>query len=154
TLALALFAALFGYGLGVPLGCALGAGDRKRWAEVCQGALYLAYALPSAAVAMWLLRAGAPFGGEGVGGRLPPALCLGLGALVRLSRHQRGALLFVLRADFVRTAEAKGVGRWAVLLRHALRNSLLPAVTLLGAELPVLLSGSVIVEQVFGVRGL
>jgi peptide/nickel transport system permease protein len=154
TLALALAAALGAWLVGVPLGCLLGACDRRRWARWAEAALYLAYALPAAAVAMWLLSVGAGFGGRDLGTLAPAAACLALPLAVKLSRYQRGALVSALDAEYVRTAEAKGADRRTVVLRHALANALLPTVTLLGSELPSLLSGSVIVEQVFGVRGL
>jgi len=154
TLALALLATLFAYGLAVPLGCALAAGDGRRWARAGSAILYLGYALPAAAAAMLLLYAGAPYGGRGAGVLTAGAACLSIAAIVRLARYQRGALLAALRADYVLTARAAGAGPARVILRHALRNALLPMVTLLGAELPALLSGSVIVEQVFGLHGL
>jgi peptide/nickel transport system permease protein len=154
TAALALLAVLLSYLVAVPLGCALAAADGKGWARVVTGALYVVYALPAAAVALIALAAGAPYGGRGVLGLLVAAACLSLAGLVRLSRYQRGALLAALRADYVRTARAKGASPARVIFGHGLRNALLPTVTLLGAELPALLSGSVIVEQVFGVHGL
>ena len=137
----------------MPLGCALAAGDGRRWTRVGTGGLYVLYAIPVAAVAMLALGAGAPYG-RGPLVLLSAASCLSLAALVRLSRYQRGALLTALRADYIRTARATGASPTRVIARHALRNALLPMVTLLGAELPALLSGSVIVEQVFGVHGL
>jgi peptide/nickel transport system permease protein len=63
-------------------------------------------------------------------------------------------MLDTLQQDFIRTARAKGLPESAVVFRHGLRNSLLPIVTLLGLELPQLIGGSVIVEAVFGVRGM
>jgi peptide/nickel transport system permease protein len=71
-----------------------------------------------------------------------------------IARYQRAAVLDVLRHDFVRTARAKGLGERAVLMRHALRNALLPAITLFGLAFPLLLSGAVLVETVFSWPGL
>lgn len=153
TAALALLATLLAYLAAVPLGCLLAAADRRPGARLAGAALSLGYALPVAALALLLLAAGAPYG-AGPGAVFAAAACLALPALARLSRYQRGALLDVLRADFITTARAAGASERRVLLRHALRNALLPMVTLLGVELPALLGGSVIVEQVFGVRGL
>ena len=152
TLGLALLATLLAYGAAVPLGSLLAARDGRRVVRALSGALYAAYALPSAAVAMLLLSAGAPYGGRGA--IACAAACLALATSVRLARHQRSALLGALRADYALTARALGAGEWRVVWRHAGKNALLPMVTLLGAELPALLSGSVIVEQVFGLRGL
>jgi peptide/nickel transport system permease protein len=83
-----------------------------------------------------------------------PALTLGLAAAGYTARHQRSALLEVLGQDFVRTARAKGLPDRVVLLRHALRNALLPTITLAGLAFPVLLSGSVLVESVFSWPGM
>jgi len=83
-----------------------------------------------------------------------PALTLGLAAAGYTARHQRSALLEVLGQDFIRTARAKGLRERVVLLRHALRNALLPTITLAGLAFPVLLSGSVLVESVFSWPGM
>jgi len=83
-----------------------------------------------------------------------PALTLALGALAVVARHQRAALLEVAREDFLRTARAKGVGERGVLLRHALRNALIPIITLLGLAVPALVGGVVFVEKVFGWPGM
>jgi ABC-type dipeptide/oligopeptide/nickel transport system permease component len=83
-----------------------------------------------------------------------PALTLGLAAAGYTARHQRSALLEVMGQDFVRTARAKGLRERVVLLRHALRNALLPTITLAGLAFPVLLSGSVLVESVFSWPGM
>ena len=153
TLCLALLAAALAFGVAVPLGCALGFFDRARVVRVSSSALYLLYALPVAAVAMLVLRAGAPWGARTLAGMLPAAACLALAETVKLMRYQRGALLDALAADYVTTARAKGHGARGVVA-HALRNTLLPTVTLLGSELPALLSAAVIVEQVFGLHGI
>ncbi|MEY4580217.1 MAG: hypothetical protein RL701_4920 [Pseudomonadota bacterium] len=83
-----------------------------------------------------------------------PVVTLAYPAFAVLSRHMRAATLETLRLDYVRTARAKGLSGRTVLWRHVLRNSLLPMITLLGLELPQLVSGSVVVESVFGIRGM
>ena len=83
-----------------------------------------------------------------------PALTLTLLAAAGIARYQRSAMLDVIGQDYVRTARAKGVGPRAVILRHALRNALLPVITLLGLAFPVLLGGAVFVEKVFAWPGL
>ncbi|AHG90219.1 ABC-type transporter, integral membrane subunit [Gemmatirosa kalamazoonensis] len=83
-----------------------------------------------------------------------PALTLALGALAVVARHQRAALLEVAREDYLRTARAKGMNERAVLLRHALRNALIPVITLLGLAVPALVGGVVFVEKVFGWPGM
>jgi len=83
-----------------------------------------------------------------------PALTLGLVGAASTARYQRAAMLETIRQDFVRTARAKGLTERAVLLRHALRNALLPIVTLFGLAFPLLLSGAALVESVFAWPGL
>lgn len=83
-----------------------------------------------------------------------PALTLGLVGAAGTARYQRAALLEALGEDYARTARAKGLAEPRVLVDHALRNALLPIVTLLGLALPFLLTGAVVVETVFTWPGL
>jgi peptide/nickel transport system permease protein len=83
-----------------------------------------------------------------------PAATLALLVTAGVARFQRSALLDVARQDFTRTARAKGLGEGAVVWRHALRNALLPVITLFGLALPALLGGSVFVESVFSWPGM
>ena len=83
-----------------------------------------------------------------------PALALGLVGAATVARFQRLEVREVRRAEFVRTAHAKGLAPRVVLWRHTLRNALLPTVTLFGLAFPILLSGSVLVETVFSWPGL
>jgi peptide/nickel transport system permease protein len=69
-------------------------------------------------------------------------------------RYIRSAVLEILQQDYLRTARAKGIGRFKVINKHALRNALLPIVTVMGMEIPVLFGGAVIVEQIFSWPGL
>jgi peptide/nickel transport system permease protein len=85
---------------------------------------------------------------------LGPAIVLGLGVAAITGRMARSATLEVLHEDFVRTARAKGLRERLVVVRHVLRNALLPVVTISGLALGGLLSGSVAVERAFGVPGL
>lgn len=85
---------------------------------------------------------------------LPASLILAAAPAAALARLTRTAMLEVLGADFVRTARAKGLGDRAVLIRHALPNSLVPAVTVLGVQAGALLGGTIVVEQVFNLGGL
>jgi peptide/nickel transport system permease protein len=82
-----------------------------------------------------------------------PAFVLGNAIAAILMRHTRSAMLVALGQDYVRTARAKGLSEWVVVLRHALRNALIPVVTLGGLQLGTLLSGAVLTEQVFSVPG-
>lgn len=83
-----------------------------------------------------------------------PALTLGVGNAAILARLTRSEMVEVLQSDFVRTAEAKGVGRRRVVLRHAFRNSMIPIITMLGLQVGALLGGAVVVEVVFARPGL
>jgi peptide/nickel transport system permease protein len=85
---------------------------------------------------------------------IAPAVTLGVGLAATLARVTRTQTLEVIYQDYVRTAQAKGLSSFTVLHRHALRNALLPVVTLLGIQVAVLLSGTVIIEQVFSIPGL
>lgn len=82
-----------------------------------------------------------------------PAFVLGTGIAAIMMRHTRSAMLSSLRADYVRTARAKGLSERVVVLRHALRNALIPVVTLGTLQLGELLSGAVLTEQIFTIPG-
>lgn len=83
-----------------------------------------------------------------------PGLAIGLSYAAILMRFVRAGLLEVLGSDYVRTARAKGLTERRVVVRHALRNSLIPVVTVIGIQLALLLSGAVVIETVFSIRGL
>ena len=83
-----------------------------------------------------------------------PALVLGLGQAAYVCRMARSALLETIHEDYIRTARAKGLAERLVIMRHALRNAIMPVVTLSGVLLGFLIGGSVAVEQAFGVPGL
>jgi peptide/nickel transport system permease protein len=83
-----------------------------------------------------------------------PCSCLALGLASSLTRLIRAAMLDVLGQDYVRTARAKGVHRSVIIVKHVLRNALLPIITLLGLSVAGLLSGAVIIENVFALQGL
>ena len=84
---------------------------------------------------------------------LLPAITLGVGSGAVLTRFLRSSLLEVLGQDYVRTARAKGVASRLVIVKHALRNALIPVVTVLGLQLGGLLGGAVVTEQIFSVPG-
>lgn len=92
--------------------------------------------------------------GSGLQRLLMPAITLGLYSTAVTSRLTRVSLIQTLRQEYVTTARAKGLAEFAVVIRHALRNSLIPVVTIVGVELGNLLSGTVVVETVFARPGL
>lgn len=83
-----------------------------------------------------------------------PVFVLGVASAAATGRYMRGSLLEVVNQDFVRTARAKGLSEFLVIGKHALRNALIPIITLLGLSLPFLLGGAVIVETVFAWPGM
>jgi peptide/nickel transport system permease protein len=85
---------------------------------------------------------------------LLPAVALGIGSTAGVARYMRGSMLEVIRQDYVRTARAKGLSERVVVFKHALRNALLPIITLLGLTLPYLFGGAVLVETIFAWPGM
>lgn len=83
-----------------------------------------------------------------------PTIVIAFGDMAGVTRYMRSSMLEVVRQDYVRTARAKGLPEKVVIIKHALRNALLPIVTLLGAELPLLFSGSAIIETIFSWPGI
>src|SRR2546426_733184 len=96
-----------------------------------------------------------PAGGIGTPAHLVlPALTLAAFSTAIVARMTRGSLLETLGLDFVRTARAKGMGEWTVIIRHALRNALIPVVTVVGLQFGTLLGGAVLTETTFAWPGL
>lgn len=85
---------------------------------------------------------------------LLPAITLGLGTAAYVSRLTRAGMIETLSQDFVRTARAKGVPGWKILIRHCLRGGLIPAVAFIGPAFAGIVSGSVVIESIFQIPGL
>lgn len=83
-----------------------------------------------------------------------PVLVSAFGGLAGFSRYVRNSMLETMRQDYIRTARAKGVSERIVVFKHALRNALMPVITILGLSLPGIIGGSVIMETVFGIPGM
>jgi peptide/nickel transport system permease protein len=162
TLQLALVTMVLTMLLGLPLGI-LAAAHEKTWIDyvISVGSL-LGISLPSYALGLvlivifavqlkWLPAAGA---GDGIRSLILPSFTLSLIFLAVVTRITRGAMLEALRQDYVRTARAKGLPARQVLTRHALRNALLPVVTVLGLQFGGLMGGAVLIETVFGWPGV
>ena len=158
---LALASMLVAIGLGVPLGL-LAALGRNSWLDVAAMVVaLLGVAMPS----FWLgfllifvfsLHLGwlPATGGGDLLHLVMPAVALGMIAAAIIARLTRSSMLEVLGQDYVRTARAKGLGSGSVTVRHALRNALIPVVTVFGLQFGNLLAGAVIVETVFSRPGL
>ncbi|MBI4280291.1 MAG: ABC transporter permease [Armatimonadetes bacterium] len=146
---------------GVFLGL-VAATHHNRWMDTVSMVLALVgVSTPSFAVGLLLIFAFALnlgwFPATGQGGLLRlvlPAVTLGAFGMGIIARLVRASMLEVLLADFVRTARAKGLPRSAVLVRHALKNALIPVVTIVGLQFGRLLSGTVVVETVFSRQGI
>ena len=163
TLSIGAAALLLGIALGIPLG--LVAGLRQNgWADHAVMAVALAgIAIPNFVVAPvlalffglylgWLPVAGWEAGS--LRHLVLPVVTLALPLVAYLARLTRGSLLEVLQAPFIRTARAKGLDPGVILRRHALKPTLLPVVSFLGPAAAALLTGSLVVEQVFGLPGV
>jgi peptide/nickel transport system permease protein len=83
-----------------------------------------------------------------------PALALGLLRMATFMRYTRASMLEVVNNDYVRTARAKGIPEWLVIVRHILRNALIPIITVIGIALPALFGGSIIIETIFQWPGI
>ena len=81
-----------------------------------------------------------------------PAFSLGLGESALIARLTRASLLQVIHEDYIRTARAKGLTEKRIVLKHAIKNSLLPVITVLGPLLASLLAGTFVTETIFGIR--
>ncbi len=158
---LAAVSSMIGLTIAVPLGI-LSALKRNSLLDFASTALAsLGTAMPSFWLGLMLiivfsvyLRILPSFGALEPQAIIMPSATLGVGMAARLSRLTRSAMLEVLNQDYVRTARSKGLQSKHVVLRHALRNALIPVVTVFGLQLGWLLGGSVVVESVFAWPGL
>jgi peptide/nickel transport system permease protein len=161
TVQLALAAQLLAIVVAIPLGI-LSAIRRDTWLDAgLTGFVTLAQSIPHfwlglmAMVVFGVYLGWLPTSGRGGWSNLIlPAVTLSSYSMASLTRLTRSSVLEVLGADYIRTARAKGLGAWPILFKHALKNALIPVVTLTGLQLGVLLSGAVVVETVFAWPGI
>ena len=161
TAQLALAAMLVAIAVGVPLGL-LAALSRNSWLDVASmGTALLGVSMPSFWLGLLLIfvfslhLAWFPAtGGGDLHHLVLPAITLGTIAAAIIARLTRSSMLEVLGQDYVRTARAKGLGGFSVVVRHALKNALIPVITIFGLQFGNLLAGAVIVETVFSRPGL
>lgn len=133
---------------------------------VAMGLAYLGISTPSFLIGLVMMEVFAfrlgwlPVGGYGVTAiehvehALLPALTLAVAGAATYARILRGEMIETLRADYVRTARSKGLSRARVVVAHALRNAVLPIITLLGMSMPLLVAGAIVTETVFGWPGV
>ncbi len=161
TAQLAMAAMLVAIGIGIPLGL-LAALSRNSWLDVASmGGALLGVSMPSFWLGLLLIfvfslhLAWFPAtGGGDLHHLVLPAVTLGMIAAAIIARLTRSSMLEVLGQDYVRTARAKGLGGFSVVVRHALKNALIPIITIFGLQFGNLLAGAVIVETVFSRPGL
>jgi peptide/nickel transport system permease protein len=161
TIALTLAGLSVAMTIGITLGV-IAAVKQNTWADLSAMIIStLGVSMPSFWLALMLiflfslrLRWFPVTGGGGIDHLVLPALTLGLGASAIIARLTRSTMLEVLRQDYITTARAKGLRGSAVVLRHALRNAMIPTVTILGLQFGQLLAGTVVIETVFGRPGI
>jgi len=164
SIKLGLFALLFAVVLGIPLGILAALRQNSVWDYSAMTFANLGFALPSFLVATLLIYFFAlkwkdythlPTNGwDGPSTWVLPTIALGIYPMTYFARLVRGSMLETLQQDYIRTAKAKGL-RWRVVVgKHVLRNSLIPAVTAAGPLLGYLITGSFIVETIFGIPGI
>jgi len=178
SLTLAVTSLFLAYLISVPLGIWSAVRHRSRREQAVATVLFMLYSLPSFFVASLLLRylgIGQPWDVIPVAGfespdtsdmttwehiqdvawhTVAPIFCMTYAGLAALSRYAKTGVLNVIRSDYVRTARAKGLAEHVVILKHAVRNGIIPIITLLGTTLPVIVGGSVIIESVFNIPGI
>ena len=151
--------------IAIPTGIALGtiaAVKQNTWIDyIATFISTLGITVPNFVVATWLLLLFAvrlrwlPTGGWGDWRTLiMPVLAFSLAPAALAARYTRSSLVEVLRADYIRTARAKGLSESAVVWRHALKNALIPLITILGPQVPNLITGTIFIEVIFRIPGL
>jgi peptide/nickel transport system permease protein len=178
TLRLSLVSLFLAYLISIPLGVSSAVRQGTLYDRALTLILFVLYSMPSFWVALMLIML---FCGQGIFDWFPvtglyssnpvdyplgskfldllwhmvlPIVCLTYASFASLSRYMRVGLLDVLRQDYVRTARAKGLSERVVIWKHAVRNSLLPVITLLGIQIPYLVGGSVLIEEIFQINGM
>lgn len=161
TLELAAVTILLSYSLGLALGI-IAALRQNSWLDYLVTALAtLGFAVPNFVIAIWLIIIFSltlhwlPTGGWGEPYHfILPAIAYSLGPMALVARYTRVSMLEALRADYVRTARAKGLPERTIVLRHVLRNALIPLITVLGPQIPNIATGSIFIEVTFRIPGL
>jgi peptide/nickel transport system permease protein len=169
TLELAFVAYAIALTLGIPLGVMAGAKPRSRWDWLLSGYTVVTIGIPAFLTGILLLWVfSVVLGWFPTSGRVSlfenpvdsirhlalPAFALGSGLAATLARYTRTAVAEVMGHDYIRTAKAKGLSERVVVVRHALRNSLIPIVTIAALQVGGVMAGAVVVEQVFTRPGM
>lgn len=161
TLQLAALTILLSYSLGLTLGI-VAALNQNAWLDyLVTTVATLGFAVPNFVIAIWLIAIFSlmlhwlPTGGWGEPYHFVlPAVAYSLGPMALVARYTRVTVLEALRADYVRTARAKGLRERTIVGRHVLRNALIPLITVLGPQIPNIATGSIFIEATFRIPGL
>jgi ABC-type dipeptide/oligopeptide/nickel transport system permease component len=160
TLALATGALIFGVTFGVVLGMLAGLRPHG-WIDAIAMALALAgVSMPTFWIGMLLIHVfglmleWVPILGDGIDALILPSITVGLFFAGGLARLIRSSIIETMSQDYIRTAHAKGLSAWRVVAKHAMRNAMIPPVTLLGVRFALLIGGAIITERVFARPGL
>ncbi|MCQ2752714.1 MAG: ABC transporter permease [Bacilli bacterium] len=160
SLATGLCAAAIAIILGVVLGSTAALKHNKTADRVIMVLSTASVAMPSFVIAsllIWLFvntLGWAEVGGETVASYILPVLTISLSPMCYITRLTRSSTLDVLGSDYIRTAKAKGVSKRKILFKHALRNSVTPVITYAGPMIAYIITGSIVVEQLFSIKGL
>ena len=149
--------------LGTALGCFAALRQNTRADYAVMSTAMVGIAVPNFVVAPllslvfgvylgWLPVAG--WGGGAFRNMLLPVTALALPQIAVVARLTRGSMIEVLQSNYIRTAHAKGLPEWTVVIRHALKGALIPVVTYLGPATAAIITGSVVIEQIFGIPGI
>lgn len=161
TFALAIAIMLLSVVIGIPLGV-IAATHQNKWQDnLCMALALLGVSVPSFWLALLLiilfsikLNLLPPMGIGGIEYYILPALAGCTGGIAALARQTRSSMLDVIRSDYITTARSKGIPERKVIIKHALKNALIPIITIIGTQFGRLLGGTMILEAIFGIPGL
>lgn len=161
TFRLAIAAEILALAVAIPLGVIAASLRNSIWDRISMAVALVGQAMPHFWLGLMMIlflsvrwRLLPPTGSETLAHMIMPVITLSLRPMARTARLVRSGMLEVLSEDYIRTARSKGLGNRVVLMRHALRNALLPIITIVGLEMGSLLNGSVVVESVFAWPGV
>ncbi len=165
SIQLGLMAIVFAFVIGLTAGI-ISAIKQNTWIDyVVTFISTLGITVPSFVIAIWLLlvfsiqlgwvpTGGWPSTGGEWNSAILPVITLGLGPSAIVARYTRSSMVEVIRSEYIRTARAKGLSGKVVIMRHALKNALIPLITILAPQIPNLITGTIFVEVIFRVPGL
>ncbi len=165
SIQLGLMAIVFAFVIGLTAGI-ISAIKQNTWIDyVVTFISTLGITVPSFVIAIWLLlvfsiqlgwvpTGGWPSTGGEWNSAILPIITLGLGPSAIVARYTRSSMVEVIRSEYIRTARAKGLSGKVVIMRHALKNALIPLITILAPQIPNLITGTIFVEVIFRVPGL